>query len=142
MDIYRELILDHYKNPHNFGVLEHPDAVITEDNVSCGDKITMAITVNHHGEGFELDAYSIERVRFTGVGCAISQASASLLTDFVTGMKLSHVMELKTVDIYTLLGTILSPSRTKCGTLALEVLQKAVHFYVEHTLAVKKRDSV
>lgn len=142
MDIYRELILDHYKNPHNFGELEHPDAKVSEDNVSCGDKITMDITVKHHGQGSSLSAYSIDQVKFSGVGCAISQASASLLTDYVTGMSLESVMALKTEDIYSLLGTPLTPARTKCGTLALEVLHKAVLLYIHTTLAGKKPDSV
>ena len=118
MDIYREIILDHYKHPRNFGHLTHPDAKIEEGNVTCGDRIVMEIK---SGKG-----KTIEDVRFSGEGCAISQASASMLTEKVKGMNLSDVMKLGAKDILVILGTALTPSRTKCATLPLEVLQKAV----------------
>jgi nitrogen fixation protein NifU and related proteins len=88
MDIYREAILDHYKNPHNFGHLTAPDAKVEENNVTCGDRITMEINVNSFNE--------ITDIRFAGEGCAISQASASMLTQKVKGMKLKDVMALTT----------------------------------------------
>ncbi len=121
MDLYRELILDHYKNPRNFGHLEKPDAVMEENNVSCGDKIIMEI---HFGE--KKGKKIIRDVRFSGVGCAISQASASLLTEKVLGMPITDAMELTTGDILELLGTTLTPSRIKCATLGLEVLHKTI----------------
>lgn len=117
MDMYREAILDHYKHPHNFGHLDKPDAKVEEGNVTCGDRIVMEIKVKND---------TIEDVRFTGEGCAISQASASMLTEKVKGMKLSEVNKLKTNDIITMLGTTLTASRTKCATLPLEVLTRAV----------------
>lgn len=121
MDIYRQLILDHYKNPRNFGHLEKPDAVVEENNVSCGDRIVMEIyTAEKKGKRYVRD------IRFSGEGCAISQASASLLTEKVMGMSMQDVLTLKTEDILELLGTSLTPSRIKCATLALEVLQKTV----------------
>ncbi|OGG29351.1 SUF system NifU family Fe-S cluster assembly protein [Candidatus Gottesmanbacteria bacterium RIFCSPLOWO2_01_FULL_46_9] len=118
MDIYREVILDHYKNPRNFGHLEKPDAKIEEGNVTCGDRIVMEINVRNNG--------TIEDIRFSGEGCAISQAAASMLTEKVAGKKLSQIMKLSTGEMVSMLGTTLTPSRIKCATLPLEVLQKAV----------------
>jgi nitrogen fixation NifU-like protein len=117
MDIYREIILDHYKHPRNFGHLEKPDAKIEEGNVTCGDRIVMEIKVKDN---------AVADIRFSGEGCAISQASASMLTEKVKGMKLEAVMQLKTEDIIKMLGTELTPSRTKCAVLPLEVLTKAI----------------
>jgi nitrogen fixation protein NifU and related proteins len=118
MDIYREIILDHYKHPRNFGHLEAPDAKIEENNVTCGDRIVMEIQVNKKKE--------IEAIRFSGEGCAISQASASMLTEKVAGKKIDMVMQLSSEDILKMVGTTLTASRVKCATLSLEVLQKAV----------------
>ena len=118
MDIYREVILDHYKNPRNFGHLEKPDAKIEEGNVTCGDRIVMEINVRNNG--------TIEDIRFSGEGCAISQASASLLTEMALGKKTGQIMKLSTGEMVSMLGTTLTPSRIKCATLPLEVLQKAV----------------
>jgi nitrogen fixation NifU-like protein len=118
MDMYREIILDHYKHPRNFGHLPHASASANAYNTTCGDKITMEIAIDTKKE--------IEDIRFSGVGCAISQAAASMLTEKVKGMKQTDVMKLTTKDILKMLGTALTPSRTKCATLPLEVLQKAV----------------
>ncbi len=117
MDIYRQIILDHYKHPRNFGHLKKPDAKIEEGNVTCGDRIVMEIQVSDK---------KIQDVRFSGEGCAISQASASMLTEKVKGMKMTDVNKLSADDIIKMLGTTLTPSRTKCATLPLEVLTKAV----------------
>ncbi len=121
MDIYREIILDHYKNPRNFGHLEKYDAKVEEGNVTCGDTIVMEIQVN--------TLHEIEDIRFSGAGCAISQASASMLTEYVKGKKLKNIIQLTSADILKMLGTTLTPSRMKCATLCLEVLQKAVLTY-------------
>ncbi len=118
MDIYRELILEHYKHPHNFGHLKNPDATSTLFNSACGDKISMELQLDSTGK--------VSDIRFSGVGCAISQASASLLTDQVKGKAKKDIMEMTTKDITTLLQTDLTPSRIKCAVLPLEVLQKAV----------------
>lgn len=117
MDIYREVILDHYKHPRNFGHLDKPDAKIEEGNVTCGDRIIMEINVGNN---------AISDIRFSGEGCAISQASASMLTEKVKGMKREDVLKLNTDDIVEMLGTPLTPSRTKCAVLPLEVLTKAI----------------
>src|SRR5450759_4305292 len=117
MDMYREIILDHYKHPHNFGHLPHASASANAYNATCGDKIVMEIII---------DNKKIKDIRFSGEGCAISQAAASMLTEKVKGMKKTEVMKLTTKNILDMLGTTLTPSRTKCATLPLEVLQKAV----------------
>lgn len=117
MDIYREVILDHYKHPRNFGHLVKPDAKVEEGNVTCGDRIIMEIKVS---------GGKISDIRFSGEGCAISQASASMLTEKVKGMDTADVQNLGTDDIIKMLGTELTPSRTKCAVLPLEVLDKAI----------------
>ena len=118
MDMYREIILDHYKHPRNFGHLAHASASAHAYNATCGDKIIMEISMNAKKE--------IEDIRFSGVGCAISRASASMLTEKVKGVKITEVMKLNAKNMFDMLGTPLTPSRVKCATLPLEVLQKAV----------------
>lgn len=120
MDLYREIILDHYKNPRNYGHLEKPDASIEEGNVTCGDRIVMELKVKI------AKLKIIDDIRFSGDGCAISKASASMLTEKVMGESVDSVMELQSKDIVEMLGTELTPSRMKCALLSLEVLQKAV----------------
>lgn len=117
MDLYRETILDHYKNPRNFGHLEGADVVSEEVNVSCGDKIAIEIKLNDK---------RIEEIRFSGEGCAINQASASMLTEKVKGMDTDDVMKLTLKNIEELLGTTLTVSRVKCAVLPLEAIQKAI----------------
>ena len=120
MDIYREILLDHYKNPRNFGHLDYPDAVLEEGNVTCGDKINMELKVKN--EKIQI----IEEIRFSGEGCAISQAAASMLTEKVKGMSTDDAMKLTSTDMTDMLGTSLTPSRMKCAVLSLEVLQKLI----------------
>ena len=122
MDLYREIILDHYKHPRNFGHLDKPDVVMEEGNVTCGDRIVMEIKFKG----------TIEDIRFNGEGCAISQASASMLTEKVKGMNKKQMQKLSRIDIEEMLGTTLTPSRVKCATLPLEVLQKAMVSLNEH----------
>ncbi len=119
MDFYRDLILDHYKHPRNFGSLVDPDSRVEEGNVACGDRIAMDIKLKNGRK-------QLEEIRFSGEGCAISMASASLLTEKVKGQQIVDVIKLQTADILEMLGTTLTPSRTKCAVLSLEVLQKAV----------------
>ncbi len=119
MDMYRDIILDHYKHPRNFGILSDSHAKASAYNATCGDRITIEFKIQNKLK-------IIEDIRFSGEGCAISMASASMLTERVKGMKLTGVMKLETNDILAMLGTTLTPSRTKCATLPLEVLQRAV----------------
>ncbi len=117
MDMYRDAILDHYKHPRNFGHLARPAAKASAYNATCGDRIVMEINGKKE----------IDDIRFSGEGCAISQASASMLTENVKGMRLEKVIKITAHDIIDMLGTTLTPSRVKCATLPLEVLQKAVY---------------
>lgn len=120
MDLYRDNILDHYKNPRNFGHLEHPDASAEENNPLCGDKISIQIKLQT--TNYQLP--TISDIKFSGQGCAISMASASMLTEKAKGMKKEDVKKLNTQDILDMLGVELTPTRLKCALLSLEVLQK------------------
>jgi nitrogen fixation NifU-like protein len=111
---YREYILDHYKNPRNFGRLEHPDISHEEDNPLCGDVI---------GMDFRVANGVIEDVRFYGRGCAISQASASLLTERLKGLSLDDAKKIGKEDVLGELGIQISPARIKCALLSLKVLK-------------------
>lgn len=122
MDLYRELILDHYKHPRNFGHLENPDVIVEEGNVTCGDRIIMEIKCKDK----HLTSKVIESVSFNGEGCAVSQASASMLTDSIKGKTSKYIMDLDLKYITRMLGTTLTPSRVKCALLPLEVLQKGI----------------
>ena len=121
MAMYRDIILDHYKHPRNFGTLTDPSVKASEYNATCGDRITMEMKFR-----VQSTEYRVQEVRFSGEGCAISVASASMLTEQVKGMKKDEILKLVASDILKMLGTELTPSRTKCAVLPLEVLQKAV----------------
>ncbi len=113
-DLYRDYILEHYRRPHNFGVLETPTASFEGANPLCGDRITMQLTV---ADGV------VSKVGFTGRGCAISQASASLLTDEIKGKPLASVVSFGASDLLELLGIEISPARLKCAMLSFDSLQ-------------------
>lgn len=113
-DLYRDYILEHYRRPHNFGVLETPSATHEGANPLCGDRITMQLAVR---DGI------VEDVRFTGRGCAISQASASLLTDEIKGKPVADVAAFGAADLLDLLGIEISPARLKCAMLSFDSLQ-------------------
>ncbi|MBI4062514.1 iron-sulfur cluster assembly scaffold protein [Candidatus Gottesmanbacteria bacterium] len=117
MDLYREAILDHYKHPQNFGHLDYPDVKQEKGNVTCGDRIVMEIKFKNG---------KVRAVAWSGEGCAISQASASMLSEKIKDMNIGEIMMLTVGDITTMLGTTLTPSRVRCATLPLEVLQNAV----------------
>ena len=117
-DIYREVILEHYKHPHNFGKLKSPTKHAQESVVSCGDKITMELEIKND---------KLANIAFSGQGCAISMAAASLLTDYIKGKKVDELRRLTADDILSLLGVTLTPTRLKCALLGLEVLHKALN---------------
>ncbi|MDQ6773379.1 MAG: SUF system NifU family Fe-S cluster assembly protein [Candidatus Dormibacteraeota bacterium] len=112
--LYREYILDHYKNPRNFGRLENPDVSHEELNPLCGDVV---------GMDFKLRDGVIADVRFHGRGCAISQASASLLTERLHGMPLEEARQISKDDVLEELGIDISPARLRCALLSLKVLK-------------------
>jgi len=117
VEMYREHILEHYRSPRNFGTLDPADITHREDNPLCGDDI--GIDVRLAGE-------RIVEIRFHGQGCAISQASASLLTEDVKGKSLGEVRRLDKSRVLELLAIPISPVRTKCALLALDVLQGGI----------------
>ena len=117
-DLYRDEILEHYRNPHNFGILESPTTAKEGANPLCGDRITLMLGINDEG--------TIEEVAFTGRGCAISQASASMLTDSIKGKPLNEIAQLGKDDVLENLGIEISPARMKCAMLSLETLREAV----------------
>ena len=122
-DIYKELILDYYRNPRNFGKLERFDISAHDTNPLCGDEIDMQVKV---GEGNR-----IEEIRFFGKGCAISQASASMLTELAKGKELEWVKQLSKEDVLEMLGKPeLGPSRIKCALLGMKVLKMGVYGYL------------
>ncbi|HEX4744583.1 MAG TPA: SUF system NifU family Fe-S cluster assembly protein [Candidatus Limnocylindria bacterium] len=114
-DLYRDYILDHYKNPRNAGEL--PDAThrYHDTNPLCGDEITMMLKVD--------DAGVVDDVRFIGRGCAISQASASILTEEVKGKTLDELRSLDRDHVLGNLGITISPARIKCALLSLKALK-------------------
>ncbi|MFL5716003.1 MAG: Fe-S cluster assembly sulfur transfer protein SufU [Chloroflexota bacterium] len=116
-DLYRDYILEHYRRPHNFGVIDDPTASFEGSNPLCGDRITLQLGVENG---------VVERVGFTGRGCAISQASASLLTDEIKGKPIADVESFRADDLLDLLGIEISPARLKCAMLSHETLQKAL----------------
>lgn len=115
-DFYRDYILDHYRHPRNFGTLEHVDVEAEDLNPLCGDQIRMQL---------QLDDGVVSDVRFSGKGCAISQASASMLTEHVKGMKLADVAKLSKDIVLEDVGIGISPTRMKCAMLGLRVLKSA-----------------
>tara|TARA_Y100000310_G_scaffold91480_1_gene88842 strand:- start:4750 stop:5136 length:387 start_codon:yes stop_codon:yes gene_type:complete len=115
--MYREHILDLYKNPSNFGELERPTYEHTEHNSLCGDEITVQLKV----EGNKIDD-----VKFNGSGCVISMVSASLFTDKIKGMKISDVKKLGKENILKLLKIKINPARIKCVLLPLESVRGAL----------------
>jgi nitrogen fixation NifU-like protein len=116
-DLYRDYILEHYRRPHNFGVLEEPTARYEGANPLCGDRITLMLGIK---DGVVAD------VAFTGRGCAISQASASLLTDEIKGKPVAEVAKLSSQDLLELIGIEISPARLKCALLSLDTLEHAL----------------
>jgi nitrogen fixation NifU-like protein len=120
-DMYRQQILDHYRNPRNYGELEDATFSHVGENTSCGDEIEVFVALD--------EADRVEAVTFTGDGCAISQAAASLLSEEVKGMTVEELYELDRDDVLDLLGVEVTPMRIKCAVLAEKVLQAGAKIY-------------
>ena len=116
--MYREVILDHYKNPRGHGTLEDADVSAEGQNPLCGDEISIDVA-------FEGD--TISAVRFSGRGCAISQAATSMLTELVKGRKAADVAAMPKDELLEEVGIPLTPIRLKCAILGLGVLKVALH---------------
>ncbi len=116
-ELYREYILEHYKRPHNWGELEQHDLEAQDLNPLCGDELKVQLVVDDEGR--------IEEIGFSGHGCAISQASASMVSDEVKGMRVSDLLSLDRSFVLDLLGIDISATRMKCALLSLKVLKSA-----------------
>jgi nitrogen fixation NifU-like protein len=123
-DFYKEYILDHYRNPRNFGHLEAPTAVAEDLNPLCGDKIRFELQVDADGR--------VSDVRFSGKGCAISQASASMLSESLKGEKLEDVARFSQERVLENVGIGISPARMKCAMLGLKVAKSAALGEIAH----------
>ena len=119
-EMYREVILDHYKNPRGHGVIEGAHAEAEGQNPLCGDEVTIFVQ-------FEADNETIEDVKFRGRGCAISQAATSMLTEMVKGKTSTEVAEMPRDELLDEVGIPLTPVRLKCALLGLGVLKVALH---------------
>jgi nitrogen fixation protein NifU and related proteins len=117
-DLYRENILEHYQNPSNYGTIDDPDITFEDTNPLCGDRIRIDVKVK---DG------KIAEIKFSGRGCAISQASASILTEMVDGEDLETVRDLSAQDILDELAIPISPARVKCALLGLKVLKSGAY---------------
>ena len=114
---YREYILDHYRNPRNYGKLEHPDAHAEDSNPLRGDQLAIDL---------QIEGDQVKAVRFQGRGCAISQAAASMLSEMIEGKTVEEVVQLGKDDVLDALGIPISPARTKCAFLSLRVLHRGL----------------
>lgn len=117
MDIYREHILDHYQNPRHHGVLKKPTHQAEGANPLCGDELTLTVSVKKG---------KITEIGFSGHGCSISQAAASMLCEFVVGKSITAIQKLDKKIIYELMEIPLSPTRLKCALLSLATLKSAL----------------
>jgi nitrogen fixation NifU-like protein len=118
-NLYRDFILEHYRNPHNQGVLESHDLHFADSNPTCGDEMSMTLRLDPEKQ-------RVTDVAFSGRGCAISQASASILTDELRGMTLDQLREMDPREVVENLGVPIGPARLKCALLSYKVLQGAV----------------
>jgi len=120
-EIYKDIILDYYRNPRNFGDLPEPDVRAKDSNPVCGDIIEMQLKIK---DG------KVDDIRFKGKGCAISQASASMLTEAVKGKTLDEIKAMGKPNVLELLGIDPGPTRIKCALLGLKVLKLSVYGYL------------
>ena len=125
---YREQIMDHYRNPRNKGHLQEFSFKQVENNPLCGDELEIEV---------KLDGEIISDIKFSGKGCSISQASASMLTEFVKNKKINEVNELTREDIIEMLGIPIGPVRIKCAVLSLVALKNGIREF-ENTFSEGK----
>lgn len=121
-DMYRQQILDHYKNPRNYGKLEDPTFTHVGENPMCGDTIEIDVRLDD-------DEEVIQNLAFRGDGCAISQAAASMLTEMLVGNTIEELNEMDRDDMIEMLGVDISPMRVKCAVLAEKVAQDGAEIY-------------
>lgn len=131
-DLYREIIIEHYKNPGYRGVLEPNDITFEDENPLCGDQIRIDLRVNEDG--------SIKEAAFSGHGCAISQASADLLLESIIGKSVDEVKRIGKEELLDMLGIELGPVRLKCALLPLKILKAGVYGLGEATDALLEEE--
>jgi nitrogen fixation protein NifU and related proteins len=121
MDLYAENILDHYKNPRHYGDLPNANAAAEDNNPMCGDKVQVKFLIDDTG--------IIKEAAFTGIGCAISKAGASILMENIIGKRAMEVLKMNKDDVLNLLGIEISGTRLKCALLAYYIVIKALKNY-------------
>ncbi|HVA83162.1 MAG TPA: SUF system NifU family Fe-S cluster assembly protein [Candidatus Aquilonibacter sp.] len=122
LDIYAERLIQYYEHPHNKGKIEDASVHMHEENVSCGDTITVYLKMN---DG------KVEDIKFEGDGCAISMASASMITDFIKGKSLAEIEKMNVATVMEVIGIDPGPARLHCATLSMRAIKGAV-FAFEH----------
>ena len=120
--IYSEIILDYYRHPKNKGTLENPQIQARDTNPLCGDVVEIQMVLD--GDN------TVKDIKFTGQGCAISQASASMLTELIKGKSLDEVRKISKEDVLSLIGGQLSAVRLKCALLSLKVMKTGLYSYL------------
>ena len=119
-ELYQEELMDHFKNPRNHGSLKNPDFISSDDNPSCGDSVII--------EGIISNGV-LEQISFSGKGCVLSQATASMLTEKCKGKKIEEILALSTQDVLNIIDMTLGPNRLKCALLPLQVLKQGISSY-------------
>ena len=120
--MYQEELMEHFKNPCNYGNLKDPDFSVSDKNPSCGDRISIDGKITNN---------SLCEVKFSGKGCVLSQATASMLTEKYSGKTTDEILKLSRKDIVEMVGLELGPVRIKCAMLPLLVLQEGIKSYQE-----------
>ncbi|MEK6948130.1 MAG: Fe-S cluster assembly sulfur transfer protein SufU [Nanoarchaeota archaeon] len=120
-DMYQEIILDYWKNPKNKGIINNPTSSFKDSNPSCGDIVQVDLKINNN---------KIEDIKFSGDGCIISQASASMLTEFIKNKTIDEAKNISRDDVLMMLGIELSGIRLKCALLCFKVFKYALYSYL------------
>jgi nitrogen fixation protein NifU and related proteins len=129
-DMYTEIILDYYRHPKNYGRLKAPDSSAHDVNPLCGDEIEIHLNFGNE---------KLKDIKFIGKGCAISQASASMLTETVKGKKIKELVKINREDVLKNLGINISAARLKCAMLGLKVFKIALYTYMGHKMSDEEK---
>lgn len=125
-ELYRENILEHFKDPRNNGKLKDADVSHKENNPVCGDEIEISLKFDRKNKN------KISEINFQGRGCAVSQATASILTEEVKGKEIKQIRKIDSDDIIEMIGIPLSPTRLKCAMLSLDTLKNAIQIHEKY----------
>jgi len=117
---YKEILMDHYQNPRNRGHIDKPDFSTAQYNPSCGDSVSFEATIEDD---------KLKKLAFEGKGCVISQATASIFTEYVVGKHIDDILKLEKEDIEGIIGMDLGPTRIKCALLSLMALKEGIMEY-------------